>query len=149
MLTRRSFHGTLSLLDTSQIGMRVHRDDYNYARYASRQRLPLNSSFSLSQVDGALVPVYPGLIVTGDIVWNLFFTTGVAWDEPGGVDGGWTRASVPWALSERNANCLQVCIWAVPLPLRSHCSASVSARCASFLCAERATTFCLPRRTCE
>lgn len=55
-----------------------------------------------------VVPVQPGLLTTGDVVWNLIFTNGIAWDEAGGVDDCWSRASVPFALSERNANCIQV-----------------------------------------
>jgi len=47
-----------------------------------------------------------GLVLTGDIVYNLIFGIGLAWDEPGRVDDGWSRASVPFAISERNANCV-------------------------------------------
>jgi hypothetical protein len=53
-----------------------------------------------------IVPAQAGLVYTGDLVWNLFFTGGRAWDEPGGVDDGWSRATLPFALSERNANCV-------------------------------------------
>ena len=52
------------------------------------------------------MPLQTGLHHTGDAVWNLFFTTGRAWDEPDGADGGWSRAVAPFALSERNANCV-------------------------------------------
>jgi hypothetical protein len=39
-------------------------------------------------------------------VYNLIFSPGAVWDEPNGVDRGWTRAAAPFALSERNANCV-------------------------------------------
>jgi hypothetical protein len=54
----------------------------------------------------ALVPVQRGLVTTGDVVWNLVFSPGVVWDEPDDTDRGWTRAAAPFALSERNANCV-------------------------------------------
>jgi Beta-lactamase len=50
-----------------------------------------------------LIPTYEGLLVTGSLNWNAIVGTGRAWDESG--DGGWTRASVPFDLVERNQNC--------------------------------------------
>src|SRR3546814_9488262 len=35
--------------------------------------------------------------------WEFLFEPGRAWDEPG--DGGDTRAAIPFALVQRNANC--------------------------------------------
>ena len=108
------FNGRLTLLDTSAISLEVLRDDYDYARFPTRRRLPPDGSFTAeysqleSPSDGPsrLAPVATGLQLTGDIVWNLIFTSGLAWDEPGGVDDGWSRALLPFALSERNANCV-------------------------------------------
>ena len=99
--------GQLTLQDTSDVSYQVLVDTYQYSRYPTRQRLPPDSPFEyVQEAGGALVPLAPGLIVTDDLVFNLIMGVGRAWDEPGGADGGWSRASIPFALSERNANCV-------------------------------------------
>ena len=57
--------GRLSLRDTTEIRTTVLKDTYNYAQYASRRRLPLNSTVELSLADdGSVVPADGGLVVT-------------------------------------------------------------------------------------
>ena len=102
-----ALHGALVLLNTENIALNVVRDDFDYARFPTRRRLPPGLRVELTtDTNGHVIPVKTGLQITGDIVWNLFFTTGITWDEPENTDGGWSRALVPFALSERNANCI-------------------------------------------
>ena len=107
-------NGRLTLLDTSAIATRVIRDDFDYHSFPTRRRLPPDGSFTAEYARGAAsgvhrsdaVPVQEGLQITGDIVWELIFTTGQVWDEPDDIGRGWSRALIPFALSERNANCV-------------------------------------------
>ena len=45
-----------------------------------------------------------GLVITGDAAWNYILGTGRVWRETG--DAGYTRASLPFALVQRNQNCV-------------------------------------------
>ena len=58
--------------------------------------------FEFVQVDGYLVPVQRGLIVTEHPGWNYILEPGRAWQEPG--DEGYTRASFPFALVVKGGN---------------------------------------------
>lgn len=99
-------NGKLKLANTAFLRYTVVRDDFGYMWYASRQRLPPQFEVEYTMVGDAVVPLARGLVITGDVVYNLVFTPGVAWDEKAGTDNGYSRASVPFALSERNANCI-------------------------------------------
>jgi hypothetical protein len=50
-----------------------------------------------------IVPLQRGVIRREHPYWEVILQPGKAWNEAG--DGGWTRASVPFALQERSANC--------------------------------------------
>ena len=50
-----------------------------------------------------LIPVQRGRQDSAHPYWEWVVEPGKAWDEPG--DEGWTRASLPFALLQRNANC--------------------------------------------
>ena len=50
-----------------------------------------------------IVPLQRGVIRREHPYWELILQPGKAWNEAG--DGDWTRASVPFALQERSANC--------------------------------------------
>lgn len=80
------------------------RDNYAYTGSANspRKHLP-EISIELVQNGSHLIPTVPGFRITGSSVWNLIVGPGRAWSETG--DGGWSRASLPFALVERNANC--------------------------------------------
>ena len=67
----------------------------------------------LVQNGSHLVPVVRGLQYTGSPAWNLAVGAGRAWNEDG--DGGQTRASLPFALVERNANCVHNGVLYVPV----------------------------------
>jgi len=65
---------------------------------------PPTFDFGFVQVDGRLVPVERG-IVTGDGEWwDWIVGPGRVWQQ--GDDGDWSRASIPFALIEKNANCM-------------------------------------------
>lgn len=50
-----------------------------------------------------LLPASRGLIETGHPFWDVILTPGRVWREAG--DGEWSRAALPFALTEKNANC--------------------------------------------
>lgn len=51
-----------------------------------------------------LLPARRGLTLTDHPFWDYVLTPGRVWREPG--DGGWIRAALPFALLEKNANCV-------------------------------------------
>jgi len=53
---------------------------------------------------GYLIPVQQGLAITGSPAWNYILGPGRAWRE--GSDDGYMRASLPFALVQRNQNCV-------------------------------------------
>ncbi|MFF5138211.1 hypothetical protein ACFY6U_00385 [Streptomyces sp. NPDC013157] len=101
-----TFQGTLTLSGTSTGGgFSELVDTYNRTSNADSawKHLP---SFSVTFVQNGshLIPTVRGLQYTGSTVWNLEVGAGRAWDETS--DNGMTRASFPFALVERNANCV-------------------------------------------
>jgi hypothetical protein len=60
-------------------------------------------SFEFVQNENELIPVSRGPQASSHPHWELILEPGRVWDEPG--DRGWTRASLPFSLQERNANC--------------------------------------------
>jgi hypothetical protein len=55
--------------------------------------------------DGSyLIPVRQGLTITGSPAWNYIIGPGRVWQE--NSDAGYTRASFPFALIQRNQNCV-------------------------------------------
>ena len=59
---------------------------------------------TLVQSGTALIPVQRGSIAGRHPHWELIVEPGRIWGEPG--DSGFSRASLPFALEERNANCI-------------------------------------------
>ncbi len=100
------FQGTLTLLNTATSGGFTEIKD-SYARTAKAdnawKHLPPVSA-TLVQNGSHLIPVQRGLTVTGGSVYNLILSPGRAWSENG--DAGRTRAALPFAIVERNANCV-------------------------------------------
>ncbi|MGX5696783.1 serine hydrolase [Agromyces soli] len=98
-----SFEGTLTLNGVASAGgFTKVRDTAGYTT-EERKHLP-PFSVQLVQNGSHLIPVARGLQITGSPVWNLEVGAGRAWTENG--DGGRTRAALPFALVERNANCV-------------------------------------------
>ncbi|TMR19303.1 beta-lactamase family protein [Nonomuraea turkmeniaca] len=101
-----TFSGRLELTgEATGGGFTELEDDFAYtnAGDSPRKHLP-EISLEFVQNGSHLIPVEQGLRITGNAVWNLLVSPGRAWSETG--DGGWSRASVPFALVQRNANCV-------------------------------------------
>jgi hypothetical protein len=60
--------------------------------------------FQFVQGGSFLIPAAQGLVITGDVVWNYILGTGRVWREAG--DASYMRASLPFALVQRNQNCV-------------------------------------------
>ena len=69
---------------------------------------PLSSlpaiAVALVQDGERLLPVKRGLVITENAYWDYIVTPGRVWREPD--DGVWSRAALPFALVEKNANCV-------------------------------------------
>jgi hypothetical protein len=61
-------------------------------------------NFEFIQHGNDLIPLSRGPQTSAHPYWEFILEPGKVWDEPG--DGGWSRASLPFALQERNANCI-------------------------------------------
>jgi hypothetical protein len=100
------FEGTLTLSNpTSSGGFRLLRDDTKMDTGTDSARRHLaNFSFQFVQTGSYLIPVQQGLVITGSSAWNYIVGPGRVWKEDG--DHGYMRASLPFALVERNQNCV-------------------------------------------
>ncbi len=104
--TRNHFEGRLRLTaERGEAGFRVRRDVYGDANASggSARHLP-DFDFRFVQDGNALIPVRRGAIPSAHSEWEFILDPGRVWDEPG--DRGFTRAALPFALEERNANCI-------------------------------------------
>jgi hypothetical protein len=61
-------------------------------------------SFALIQHDDTILPVIRGVQRTQHPYWEYIIEPGRVWQED--ADGDWSRASLPFALKEKNQNCL-------------------------------------------
>ena len=73
-----------------------------------RTETPLSSfpeiSAAFVQDGDSLLPAKRGLVLTDNPYWDYILTPGRVWREPD--DEGWNRAALPFALVEKNANCV-------------------------------------------
>lgn len=100
-----TFEGSLVLNnEATSGGFSEVRDDYAYTGNGDspRKHLP-EFNFEFVQNGSHLIPVNQGLGITSHAYWNYIIGPGRAWSETG--DNGWSRASFPFALVQRNANC--------------------------------------------
>ncbi|WP_395646753.1 hypothetical protein [Terricaulis sp.] len=100
-----SFAGVLHVTPQARDGqMRVIVDSFGI-RAQRALRVDVFPAFDITLVqDGAtLIPAQRGPIAVGHPNWDIAIEPGRAWSEPG--DDGWTRAALPFALIEANANC--------------------------------------------
>jgi len=84
---------------------RVLRDRFGDAKTnggAARHLPPFD--FAFVQSGDVLIPLERGPVRAAHPEWEFVVEPGHAWDQDG--DGGLTRAAIPFALQERNANCL-------------------------------------------
>lgn len=102
-----TFEGTLTLSPTAAGYFSVFYDGLNQTN-GGRNITPFNRlpafSYQFVQNGSYLIPVAQGLQITGDSSWNLIVGPGRAWKET--TDSGYSRASVPFALVQRNQNCV-------------------------------------------
>lgn len=102
----QTFEGTLTLSDPgSSGGAQILRDDFgdDSASSSPWRHLP-GFSFQFVQNGSHLIPVQQGLVITGNAAWNYIVGPGRVWQE--NSDLGYMRASLPFALVERNQNCV-------------------------------------------
>jgi CubicO group peptidase (beta-lactamase class C family) len=96
------FEGRLALKPGSEARFRTHRDADNDGGDQTARELP-PFDFVLVQEGDRLLPEVRGPIVGAHERWEWILAPGRVWDEEG--DAGFTRAGLPFALKERNANC--------------------------------------------
>lgn len=98
------FNGVLELTGALAGQIRVLTDRFDYLQDATLQidRLP-PFRFAFVQDGDALVPVRRGPQVSTHPHWEFIPEPGAVWSAAG--DGDWSRAALPFALQERNANC--------------------------------------------
>src|SRR5208283_4120230 len=102
----QTFEGTLTLSEPESSGSaQILRDDFgdDSASNSPWRHLP-SFSFQFVQNGSYLIPVQQGLVITGNAAWNYIVGPGRVWREKS--DKGYMRASLPFALVERNQNCV-------------------------------------------
>ena len=101
-----AFEGTLTLKGVSSAGhFTLLSDIFHLVPNADSPWKHLAVfKFQFVQSGSYLIPVQQGLSITGDAAWNYILGTGRVWREGG--DGGYMRASLPFALVQRNQNCV-------------------------------------------
>ena len=102
----QAFEGTLTLSVPETSGdSQILRNDFGYdTANNSPWRHLASFSFQFVQNGSYLIPVQQGLVVTGSPAWNYIVGPGRVWQET--TDNGYMRASIPFALVERNQNCV-------------------------------------------
>lgn len=100
------FEGRLSFeVSVQDAGYRQVSDAWSLAGADDQSyRLPPPFEVEFIQVDDRLVPKVRGSQPGSHAWWEWIVGPGRTWREPG--DGDWMRAAVPFALQERNANCM-------------------------------------------
>ena len=103
---RQLFEGRLRLVaERPEGGFQVLTDRYGDAKSHGGAALHLpDFDFQFVQADDALIPVKRGSIASAHPEWEFILEPGRVWEQPG--DGGFARAAIPFALEERNANCM-------------------------------------------
>ncbi len=83
-------------------GFEALKDDYGYGRGGKVARMP---SFAVDFVSSGsdLIPLRRGLILSENPQWDIILEPGKIWRESG--ETGFSRAAIPFALQEKNANC--------------------------------------------
>jgi len=94
-LNRTASSGNFSLL-SEIFGLISDRDS------AWKHLPPIEITFVAS--GSHLIPAQQGLVITGSPVWNYIVGPGRVWRER--ADDGYTRATFPFALVQRNQNCV-------------------------------------------
>ena len=100
-----AFEGRLELSnEATSGGFSEVKDSFAYTGNGDHPRKHLPEfSFEFVQNGSHLIPATQGLIYTSHPNWNYIIGPGRVWKE--NSDNGYSRASFPFALVERNANC--------------------------------------------
>lgn len=99
----RTFSGTLELFgETSSDGYMLLKDSFQYSIASGWKYLP-KFRYQFVQSGDYLIPVTQGLAITGNSYWNYIIGPGRIWNQSS--DKGMDRASFPFTLVQRNANC--------------------------------------------
>lgn len=105
-LPRNRFEGRLQLRDAARRGgfeEIVDRYGATGRPDGPRKHLP-DFDFELVQDGHDLIPTRRDSIANAHPDWEFVLTPGRVWDEPG--DHGYSRAALPFALQQKNANCI-------------------------------------------
>lgn len=98
------FEGRLRLSGQPSTRTLVAMEDFlGPAGAAPARTLPQDFDQAFVQHGGDLIPVRRGPVPSAHPWWEFVLEPGKVWDEPG--DGGYTRAAIPFALVQKNANC--------------------------------------------
>ena len=103
---KEKFEGTLTLEELPASGQFVELSDIFGilpAGDSTWKHLPA-FSFQFVQSGSYLIPAVQGLTITGSPSWNYIIGPGRVWQEDD--DNGYARASLPFALVQRNQNCV-------------------------------------------
>ncbi|HKM68053.1 MAG TPA: hypothetical protein VJX70_12870 [Candidatus Acidoferrum sp.] len=101
-----SFEGTLTLKDLATNGTFTKFDDLFRIipdGDSAWKHLPA-FSFQFVQSGNYLIPAVQGLAITGSPAWNYIIGPGRVWRESS--DDGYMRAALPFAIVQRNQNCV-------------------------------------------
>jgi hypothetical protein len=98
------FEGTLTLQDTAtRGGFTPEGGTAGEAGFTASQRHLPPTRITFVQDGSYLIPSVQGLVITGSPAFNYIIGPGRVWNE--NDDHGWTRASFPLTLVDRNQNC--------------------------------------------
>lgn len=100
------FQGRLTLHDTAiRGGFAEIVDSFGYTNATDNPRKHLPPfDFELIQTGSHIFPVQRGSIASTHPHWEFILSPGRVWNETG--DGGLSRVAMPFALQQRNANCV-------------------------------------------
>ena len=105
-IASNNFEGNLSLTGEASAGDYEVVLDLSDLLSPARQHLP-EFEFDFVQDGDVIIPLQRGVIqrnVGGHASWEYILEPGRVWDEA--ADRGYSRAVIPFALQERNANCI-------------------------------------------
>ena len=100
------FEGSLELFGEATGGaFDEHKDTFRYTGNGdtTRKHLP-EFNFELVQTGSHIFPVQRGSIPSSHPEWEYVLTPGRVWNENG--DNGYSRVALPFALQQKNANCI-------------------------------------------
>lgn len=104
MPPKNHFAGRLQSTGGAMAHFLLLKDDFDFAATSQSIRILPPFEIDLLQIGDELVPLVRTPIAGNHPDWEWIFTPGKVWDDP--ADKGMSRAVLPFALMERNANCI-------------------------------------------